>query len=66
MIKIIKIGDPEKRPLREVSCSNCNCEFSFEKSDIRTKWEHNKLNQHLNNTFVVCPNCENEILVAKK
>lgn len=54
MIKVIRHGKINKR-----TCSNCGCEFTFEKSD--TDYVQTGPNEY--ERYINCPDCEERIRV---
>jgi hypothetical protein len=60
-MKIIKQGDLDKKPVRELTCSKCNCEFSYQRHEIKKRYNNNPLSQlPLSQlplpSYVECPN----------
>ena len=63
MIKVIKQGDIAKKPVRQVTCPVCECEFRFDRSDLRT--DPRMLSyKFFGSQFIECPNCEHAIQVS--
>ena len=58
MIKVIKQGDITKKPVRQVTCPVCECEFRFDRSDLRTD---PRMLSCQPSQFIECPNCEHAI-----
>lgn len=59
-IRIIKPGR-KKIPIYSVKCSYCECEFEFERNDMRIDYDRDgELGQ------ISCPNCYNLIMCSTK
>ena len=59
-IKIIKPGK-KKVPIFYTKCSYCECEFEYEKNDIRISYDRDgELGQ------ITCPNCNKVIMCSTK
>ena len=59
MIKIIKEGT---RKIEK--CPNCGCEFSYEEEDIEKDGLLANNSVFIGKTWVVCPQCGKEIVLA--
>lgn len=64
MIQVVKAGEFDKKPKREITCHNCKCEFRYDRGDAYVKHNSN-LNQQLPVYKVRCPNCEIELPALK-
>ena len=54
MIKIIKSG---KNTRKIITCSNCECKFSYQNEDILKS----KTYPYIDYNYVCCPECHNPI-----
>lgn len=63
-MKIIKQGDLDKKPVRELTCSSCKCQFQYDRHDVKKQYA-TQHSQNPNPDYVECPNCENKIPVQK-